>query len=303
MRLARRSSVINPHTHRGRVYRRCACRCEGKQLGAHCPELTSNAAWHLDLRRRRPASPASAPPCGAALSTARLQRRTDPRPRVRALRDLARRPADRRRLPHHLADREVPNAQADHRRRLHRLHQQGPDPRVRRHPPREAQPPARRPLHRRATHRRPRPDHDPPPCRDLVQRPRRRRPATRLQCHQVGCAGQWLLARNQPSICRDRMDIARTRVNNPATDTDRGVRNRAGLTAPLCAKRSGWAVSSGANFGRRPGSSSVAWNCSITKTRPRRGRPHRTPRGPSERVEDCQGVDSRASAGSSGRRR
>lgn len=43
MRLSRRSSVINPHTNRGRVYRRCACRCEGMQLGAHCPELTSNA--------------------------------------------------------------------------------------------------------------------------------------------------------------------------------------------------------------------------------------------------------------------
>jgi len=35
--------MTNPHTHRGRVYRRCACRHAGKQLGAHCPELTSNA--------------------------------------------------------------------------------------------------------------------------------------------------------------------------------------------------------------------------------------------------------------------
>jgi len=33
--------MTNSHTHRGRVYRRCACRCEGKQLGAHCPALTS----------------------------------------------------------------------------------------------------------------------------------------------------------------------------------------------------------------------------------------------------------------------
>ena len=35
--------MTSPHTHRGRVYRRCACRHAGKQLGAHCPELTSNA--------------------------------------------------------------------------------------------------------------------------------------------------------------------------------------------------------------------------------------------------------------------
>ena len=35
--------MTSPHTHRGRVYRRCACRHAGKQLGARCPELTSNA--------------------------------------------------------------------------------------------------------------------------------------------------------------------------------------------------------------------------------------------------------------------
>ncbi len=35
--------MTSSHTHRGRVYRRCACRSEGRQLGAHCPELTSNA--------------------------------------------------------------------------------------------------------------------------------------------------------------------------------------------------------------------------------------------------------------------
>jgi integrase len=35
--------MTSPHTHRGRVYRRCACRHAGKQLGAHCPKLTSNA--------------------------------------------------------------------------------------------------------------------------------------------------------------------------------------------------------------------------------------------------------------------
>ena len=34
--------MTSPHTHRGRVYRRCACRRAGKQLGAGCPELTSN---------------------------------------------------------------------------------------------------------------------------------------------------------------------------------------------------------------------------------------------------------------------
>src|SRR6188508_3015293 len=39
----RRSNMTSPHTHRGRVYRRCACRHAGKQLGARCPELTSNA--------------------------------------------------------------------------------------------------------------------------------------------------------------------------------------------------------------------------------------------------------------------
>ena len=35
--------MTSPHTHRGRVYRRCACHHAGKQLGARCPELTSNA--------------------------------------------------------------------------------------------------------------------------------------------------------------------------------------------------------------------------------------------------------------------
>jgi hypothetical protein len=35
--------MTSPHTHRGRVYRRCACRHAGKQLGARCPQLTSNA--------------------------------------------------------------------------------------------------------------------------------------------------------------------------------------------------------------------------------------------------------------------
>ena len=35
--------MTSPHTHRGRVYRRCACRRAGRQLGARCPELTSNA--------------------------------------------------------------------------------------------------------------------------------------------------------------------------------------------------------------------------------------------------------------------
>jgi hypothetical protein len=34
--------MTNPDNHRGRVYRRCACRHAGKQLAAHCPELTSN---------------------------------------------------------------------------------------------------------------------------------------------------------------------------------------------------------------------------------------------------------------------
>ncbi len=35
--------MTKPHTHRGRVYRRCACRtADGKQLGARCPRLTSN---------------------------------------------------------------------------------------------------------------------------------------------------------------------------------------------------------------------------------------------------------------------
>jgi len=46
------------------------------------------------------------------------------------------------------------------------------------HPSRKAQSPARRPLHRRSTRRRPRTHHDPAPRRDLVQRHRRRRPTT-----------------------------------------------------------------------------------------------------------------------------
>jgi hypothetical protein len=34
---------MRSHTHRGRIYRRCACRTtDGKQLGARCPRLTSN---------------------------------------------------------------------------------------------------------------------------------------------------------------------------------------------------------------------------------------------------------------------
>ena len=35
--------MANSHRAPASVYRRCACRCAGKQLGAHCPELTSNA--------------------------------------------------------------------------------------------------------------------------------------------------------------------------------------------------------------------------------------------------------------------
>jgi integrase len=34
---------MSSYTHRGRVYRRCACRSVGKQLGAHCPQLASDA--------------------------------------------------------------------------------------------------------------------------------------------------------------------------------------------------------------------------------------------------------------------
>jgi hypothetical protein len=59
--------MTSPHTHRGRVYRRCACRHAGKQLGAHCPELTSNArhgTWTSPSTS--PTSPANAPPCAAA---------------------------------------------------------------------------------------------------------------------------------------------------------------------------------------------------------------------------------------------
>ena len=35
--------MTNSHMHCGRVYRRCACCGDGKQFGAHCPELTSDA--------------------------------------------------------------------------------------------------------------------------------------------------------------------------------------------------------------------------------------------------------------------
>jgi uncharacterized protein YbjT (DUF2867 family) len=41
----RRSTMTSPHTHRDRVYRRCASRHAGKQLGARCPELTSIPAF------------------------------------------------------------------------------------------------------------------------------------------------------------------------------------------------------------------------------------------------------------------
>ena len=35
---------MRSHTHRGRVYRRCACRTtNGKQIGARCPRLVGTA--------------------------------------------------------------------------------------------------------------------------------------------------------------------------------------------------------------------------------------------------------------------
>ena len=105
--------MTSPHTHRGRVYRRCACRHAGKQLGAHCPELTSNArhgTWTFAVDMPSLTGKRTTMRRGGFPTRKGCDRRTDPCPRVRALRDLARRPADRRRVPHHLVGREVPNA-------------------------------------------------------------------------------------------------------------------------------------------------------------------------------------------------
>jgi hypothetical protein len=48
------TAIMSRNPNRGRVYRRCACRgATGKQLGAHCPELTNRRhgrwAFAVDL--------------------------------------------------------------------------------------------------------------------------------------------------------------------------------------------------------------------------------------------------------------
>jgi integrase len=54
MRAAKGTAIMSRNPNRGRVYRRCACRdATGKQLGAHCPELTNRRhgrwAFAVDL--------------------------------------------------------------------------------------------------------------------------------------------------------------------------------------------------------------------------------------------------------------
>jgi hypothetical protein len=85
--------------HRGRAYRRCACRdANGVQLGPHCPQLTAAAkhgSWSFAVdmpslgRKRTTMRRGGYPTRKAALAA------LSPRPRVRASRRLAGRQTDR----------------------------------------------------------------------------------------------------------------------------------------------------------------------------------------------------------------
>jgi hypothetical protein len=47
-------AVMRPNPHRGRVYRRCACRdSNGSQLGTRCPKLTNprHGTWAFAVDR------------------------------------------------------------------------------------------------------------------------------------------------------------------------------------------------------------------------------------------------------------
>jgi hypothetical protein len=63
------TTIMNRNPNRGRVYRRCACRdTTGKQLGAHCPELTTATTAAGPSPSTSPPSTATAAPCAAAAS-------------------------------------------------------------------------------------------------------------------------------------------------------------------------------------------------------------------------------------------
>ena len=151
---------MSRNPNRGRVYRRCGCRdATGRQLGARCPALADAATAAGPSPSTCPASTGDARPCAAAASPPANRRPTAlPRSWTASAPGSGRRPPDRRR---YLATwlGTSPNAQADHRGPLPRLHHKDLS-RPRRRPAGEAHPPARRPLRRRATRRQ---AADPPP--------------------------------------------------------------------------------------------------------------------------------------------
>jgi integrase len=166
--------------HRGRIYRRCGCRDQqGRQLGASCPQLTTepdHGTWTfaVDLpspTHRRGTIRRGGFPTEERATTA-LHRLlegehggfdADPN---QTLADY---------LTTWLKDKQLtlkPTTYAH----LSRLHPPRPHPRPRRRPPRRPRPPAHRRLRPHPTRPAPRQSHRPPMPRNTLQRPRRRRP-------------------------------------------------------------------------------------------------------------------------------